>query len=1118
MLSLAETPLSLLQAISDDITKIRDPRARHWLILPGRGRAEYVLHQWARRTGIAAHSQEVQLRELLEQAAAGRAARFDFERLRLAVAAALPELTEHEAFPLPKSQSTTPITGAVLDWATSLAKALDEGLLCRQEPLRWEPDSFLHALASHPRVASALEAHVGNATPDKFDESAKAWLADWSRRGGLPHLWIQLDTGIPTLQFERFLQLVQILLPEHAERLHLFALSPSSEYWAEAVLRGRANPRIVPDPELHPGGLLWALGRCSQDLHRQLAETFLAVGEGGVQIPSPEPPDTLLGQLQLSARKSEPPAATDLNPVAPQDSSFTVHSTRSTLRELEVCRDRILQARQEIPDLRYEEILLLLADPKRQAPFVETALRGGEGDYKNLPFRMLGFGQAVPSPLAESLLLLLDKVRTRLGLDDLQTLVEDPLISARFGFQKAAEDGQDVVSWLREAQFKWGLDTQHRAEFQPIQEHRWNLFWALQRLGLGALIAPENRETILTLPHQPEGTVPIERASGLSLTGLAQLAQFAVALQTARAFWSTSATRSVEEWNKGLLELIGTFLDCSKGVSAQHLAQLETSLIPALGKAARLTEVTLCADAYIRLLGEKLAGIAESGGRGAGGICVADLRQYAGVPARLVLIAGLDDGAFPRRDDRPAWHPLSATRKSGDPSQRDADRHALLLAVLACKERLVLTYQGGSDDDAKVRPPSTALTDIFQALDQTAAPTPDGKPAHNAVLFEHPLNGFSPVAFHDDQPQSRRNLLGSDFRAAEVLHARRDLLIYPGLWQHPLPARPPKSPQTLAIDSLRTLLAEPARLFLESVGLRLPTQQSSIDGSDLLKPDGLQKWVLRDQILPAHLAHQDTAPLVQRLSAAGQIPRGKIGEALCEKTLAAMPVYPHPLKPNECVRRSFRVPLTDLNGVIWTLEGQPKSGWYLPEHTPKALFFSASSSSLKHKLNLCLDALLLAADPPPERAVPLRAAEAYFKNEKTLNLTLPSQEQAIALLQALLPLLQLAKRIPLPFWPGSADKVFEVAFKSPPPGPQQVTDALEAGFNHWSGNTTGPGDAFAPESELPASRYAFRGCDDPFLWEPEVGPLTWLPEAGQPIAWRIHSFIHSWMLESGLSN
>jgi hypothetical protein len=298
-----------------------------------------------------------------------------------------------------------PVNAAVLAWATTLARAIDETLQCREEPAPWEKNSFLEALVGDPGVKSVLKRHPNLLAPEAFLESAAHWVEAWERKGGVPYLWIQLDAGLPSVLFARLRQTWEFFArKELAGRIRLFAIMPSSEYWGEQLIRSRNRKAGMPEPgeERHPGGLLWAFGRCSQDFQSQIVDPMLSEGAGGVQVVSASCPDTLLGRLQESCRRSAP--LEHRHRIGEEDFSLTVHSAHHPLRELEICRDRILQALVELPGLRCEEVLVLLANPKEQALYVEAAF-GGAGEA-SLPFRLLGFGQAIPSPFATALSLL----------------------------------------------------------------------------------------------------------------------------------------------------------------------------------------------------------------------------------------------------------------------------------------------------------------------------------------------------------------------------------------------------------------------------------------------------------------------------------------------------------------------------------------------------------------------------------------------------------------------------------------------------------------------------------------------------------------------------------------
>ncbi|MCX6860943.1 MAG: exodeoxyribonuclease V subunit gamma [Verrucomicrobia bacterium] len=321
MLHLAETHPTLLDEIARQLACIREVRARHWLIFPRKGLREATLHRWAQVSGIASHSQEVELKELIEQASGGGGARFDVERLRWTIAAALPSLQDRPEFPLPREASLNPLDATVLASATQLARVVHETLLCRTGDRIWPEGSFLSALVAATPVAELLKTHPGLQTEAEFAASTRAWMESWRSKGGLPHLWILLDAGLPAGLFLRLQQLLQCLHDEASEHIHLFAMAPSRDYWADLPIKSKAKGRAksqIPvgtadqdSCEPAPGGLLWAFGRASQDLQRQLADTLMAVGDGGADLDSAEPPDSLLGRLQTSCRSAAhlPPEA-----------------------------------------------------------------------------------------------------------------------------------------------------------------------------------------------------------------------------------------------------------------------------------------------------------------------------------------------------------------------------------------------------------------------------------------------------------------------------------------------------------------------------------------------------------------------------------------------------------------------------------------------------------------------------------------------------------------------------------------------------------------------------------------------------------------------------------------
>ncbi len=1065
-LILAETTSALLEKMAAELAGCRDPWARHWLVLPGSGRSEWLQRRWARIAGIAAHSQIVSLRSVIEQAASPEDEPFSRDRLVLAVAQALPSLADK--MPLPASADSTVVDARVLSWSQQVADAIDLGLLCRDGKDRWGASSFLEEVTAHPAVKAALGGHLGTLDEKAFRLAARRWIDQWSQRGGVPKLWIGLDAGLPQVLLRCLGDLVELV----PDQVHLSLLSPSRGFWGDLRTRRRWA-----DGE-GAGPVLTCLGRQAQDLHNQAIDRFLSHGSGGEELPSPAPKDSLLGRLHGVCQSAAAPATRQ--PLGDDDVSFTVHACRSPLRELEICRDRILEAMADDPTLVADDILLLLADPTVQAPLVRAAL-------EPLPVRVLGLGGAVISPVATGLLRLLKALNGRLGLADLQALIEEPLIAERFGF---TGKGPELLDWLEQARFRWGVDARQREEVQGGGEKRYNLAFALRRLGLGAVVNGEERDGVV------DGDAPLARAAGLSTALLAELAQFATALYEARNAWIGKGAKPLEAWCALLTDWCTRFLGDGDGAVGEHRTQLVNTILPALAASAP-EGLLLQSDAVLRLLQKPLESLTASHGSGNGGITAADLLHYAGTPARMVLVAGLGTETFPRREERPGWHPLAKARALGDPDRREADRHALLLALLGCGERLVLTYQGGSDEDGKKRPPSTPLADLLAAVDAVAT-SPRGDDASPCILIQHGLNGFSPEACAAGTSAVARSFLPSDYAGAATL-LERDRKEYPGLWSQALP--PPERALPLTLKDLSNLVEEPCRIFVRRVGLSLPEEVPEPSQEDALALDSLQRWSLRDRLLAVRLAGGDENALRARAKAAGELPRGLYGDTTWQRTADELPAITE--SGLTAFAESVRLEVGDR-----VITGALPAGWYRNEQG--ALFYCSASARSKKKqllLKIALTCLSIAKN--------VTQVETWFKKDSAPKVLMaPHPGRARELLAQLCRLHQLGERVPLPFWPQAYEKMrtLEDKGKKDPAARLEPRQILMAGWSAWTEGKFG--DAGPAESCLPATRACFRGKDDPFAYSPDLA-VDWLPEPASPLAWRLFCFVSQWEDDAG---
>ena len=102
----------------------------------------------------------------------------------------------------------------------------------------------------------------------------------------------------------------------------------------------------------------------------------------------------------------------------------------------------------------------------------------------------------------------------------------------------------------------------------------------------------------------------------------------------------------------------------------------------------------------------------------------------------------------------------------------------------------------------------------------------------------------------------------------------------------------------------------------------------------------------------------------------------------------------------------------------------------------------------------------------------------------------------------------------LPFWPAATETILAASPDEPASLPNPpVADLLEECREKWEQQKFGGGP---PDAESPNTRFAFRGCPDPFALTDSDPSTDFLPEPGQPLSWRILQYLRAWCQKAGL--
>ena len=590
------------------------------------------------------------------------------------------------------------------------------------------------------------------------------------------------------------------------QAVELYLLTPCRDLWQRREGAGNRDP-LSSDWLLEVPGLEARFGRLGAEFQQLLegsGESQLGEWREGDLFFAPAAvaaeqgrPASLLEQLQERlASGSADGEATEALQAPPGDTSLEFHACPGRLRQLQVLRDRLLQLLAADPSLEPRDILVMTPQVEAFAPLVGAVFGDSGATGVTLPWRLTDRSQQSEAGISQGLLELLQLGGERFTASALERLLAcTPLLEAQ---GLTGDDAAAISRVLQEAGFRWGLDGADRGG-----DDSHSLQWALDRLVLG-----------LVLPEQP-GLAP-GNCAPLAMEGsLEQQQRWIALLRTLLQHlrW-LGQPRTPAQWITGLRQLLSA-LFAEGGERAWELQSIQAAL--ADWKAvAEASALELAAPVVAELLGERLSEGSGRFGHRSGALTISALEPMRAIPHKVVVLMGLDAGAFPRQRQRPGFHLLEQQRQLGDPSSGDQDRYVLLESLLSARQHLLVSW---SNRDERTGEALEASTPVRQWLEWLSRELPQ-----------------LPLRVHCANPLERANFLPAEpwppaSCDRRLLQARQQLeqgLAAPparGLAFSALAAQPPQEPEPAptpeqAWSALRQWIEQPQRSWLEGLGLR----------------------------------------------------------------------------------------------------------------------------------------------------------------------------------------------------------------------------------------------------------------------------------------------------------
>jgi exodeoxyribonuclease V gamma subunit len=699
--------------------------------------------------------------------------------------------------------------------------------------------------------------------------------------------------GVSTLPpiFVRLLVALSRFVP-----VSVYFVSPTYHFWgdlrsereAERIRRRLQRPEPTPvadpDDELHleaGNPLLAALGRQGRDFFNLLQESD-EEGAAWHQLDFPVPePDTVLHAVQADVLHlvdrgpggDAPPLDLD-----PEDDSLRVHACHSPMREMEVLRDQILDAFAADPELRPGDVLVLVPDVATYGPYVEAVFGVEHRGTPKLPFSVADRGAGREQPPAETVLQLLDLVASRVTPGAVFDLLE--VAAIRRAASIAEAEVPAVRRWIGDVRVRWGMDGEQRARdfgVPPEEANSWRA--GVDRLLMG--YAAGDREELVA------GVLPHAGATAGDADLLGRLAAFADTLfERLRAL---GPPRPLGGWAEELHRTLDALYraDGEEEERALLLVRRAIDELAAAGIRTGLAEpVTL--EVVRAHLETRLADDTFGSGFITGRITFGALKPMRTIPFRVICVAGLADGVFPRRDPPRSFDLMARQPRLGDRSLADDDRYLFLETVLAAGERLVLTYVGRSQRDSTELPPSVVVSELLDLLDRSFR-TPDGRPAREHLRVVHRLQPMSP-AYFDGSDRRLFSYSEESYRASAALlgEPRPPAPFVAGAGDVGDDAGDGDGDDAgileLTVRDLEELWINPSRHYCRRVlGLRLDRDDDPDPETEPFDVGGLDRYALHRWLLDRRLRGEEEGGgdggELELLRAAGELPLAGLGRA-----------------------------------------------------------------------------------------------------------------------------------------------------------------------------------------------------------------------------------------------
>ncbi|MEX0994539.1 MAG: exodeoxyribonuclease V subunit gamma [Balneolaceae bacterium] len=493
--------------------------------------------------------------------------------------------------------------------------------------------------------------------------------------------------------------------------------------------------------QIHPFKNLWTVERQDENSSELLAsqgmefkemdemlKTWIPKSAAQIERTYSTPPEE---RTNLSAVQESIVNNKNFPELKKEDRSIIVRACHSPLREVETLHRFLLKLFDSeviCKNLTPDEVLVVTPNLQDYTPFIESVFGTAEIGIPEIPFHLPTSVEKKTAGYLYAFHHLLQLPDSRFSYEDVMGFIQHSVIRRKF--QISDSDFSTIKKWTDDNGVIWGLNAEHRHEFQQPFSSRQTWSAAMKRGWTGQLAGGEPGHIFdRTLLYHGVQTIDEQRLWARFQNLLTLLAD--IKKQTERV-------KNVKNWCELVKKWIMLFLPDDHPESLKPLLDRVNKLQRQVETAGfdKQVSYSLIRSLITSDLDEMHAGSAIY----SRGLVFSSMIPVKSIPFRVIALLGLNDDYFPRRPVKPEFDLIAQDPRMGERNRLHEDRNLFLESVLAAQDVHYCSFIGRDQKDNEPIPPSPILGEWINLIETN----------HPGSFYrEERLNGFSEEYFKE---------------------------------------------------------------------------------------------------------------------------------------------------------------------------------------------------------------------------------------------------------------------------------------------------------------------------------------------------------------------------------